>query len=181
MVLRVLQTGGGEACTNQCGWMRRTERCGWVCKAKRSSGLVERSGLAGQSRGLAGQSGGLAERERQRSFVEQQSFWVFPLQFPLPSTTTIDPCLCPSCRALQICRLQCHVVYSLVLFPPYYLMTWCETHTPCHLFLFPPYYLTMRRETHTPRHLFLFPSILSDNMAIYIPLEFIRSVLRYNL
>ena len=73
MVLRVLQTGGGEACTNQCGGMRETERCGWVRKAKRSSGLVERSGLVGWS-------GGLAERERQRSFAEQQSFWVFPLQ-----------------------------------------------------------------------------------------------------
>ena len=69
MVLRVLQTGGGEACTNQCGWMRETEWCGWVCKAKQSSGLAERSGLAGRS-------GGLAEWERQRSFVERQSFWV---------------------------------------------------------------------------------------------------------
>ena len=74
-----------------------------------------------------------------------------------------------------------HVVYSLVLFPPYYLTMWCETHTPRRLFLFPPYYLMMWHETHTPHHLFLFPSILSDNMAIYIPLEFIRSVLCYNL
>ena len=56
MVLRVLQTSGGEACTNQCGWMCETEQCGWVHKAKRSSGL--------------------AEWERQRSFVERQSFWV---------------------------------------------------------------------------------------------------------
>ena len=69
MVLRVLQTGGGEACTNQCGWMHETERCGWVRKAKRSSGSAERSGLAGRSRGLA-------ERKRQQSFVEWQSFWV---------------------------------------------------------------------------------------------------------
>ena len=69
MVLRVLQTGGGEACTNQCGWMRETEWCDWVHKAKWSSGLAERSGLAGRSRGLA-------ERERQQSFVEWQSFWV---------------------------------------------------------------------------------------------------------
>ena len=74
-----------------------------------------------------------------------------------------------------------HVVYSLVLFPPYYLTMWCETHTPHCLFLFPPYYLMIRHETHTLRHLFLFPSILSNNMAIYIPLEFIRSVLHYNL
>ena len=74
-----------------------------------------------------------------------------------------------------------HLVYSLVLFPPYYLTTWCETHTPRCLFLFPPYYLTTQCETHTPCHLFLFPSILSDDMAIYIPLEFIRSILRYNL
>ena len=80
MVLRVLQTGGGEACTNQCGWMRETERCGWVHKAKRSSGLAERSGLAGWSGGLAGRSEGLAEWERQQSFVEWQRFWVFPLQ-----------------------------------------------------------------------------------------------------
>ena len=79
MVLRVLQTGGGEACTNQCSWMRETERCGWVRKAKQS-GLAGRSGgLAGRSRGLAGRSGGLAEPERQQSFVERQSFWVFPL------------------------------------------------------------------------------------------------------
>ena len=83
MVLRVLQTSSGEACTNQCGWMRETEWCGWVHKAKRSSGLAERSGLAGRSgglvgrsRGLVGRSGGLAEQERQQSFVEQQSFWV---------------------------------------------------------------------------------------------------------
>ena len=75
----------------------------------------------------------------------------------------------------------CHVVYSLVLFPPYYLTTWCETHTPRRLFLFPPYYLMTWCETHTPRHLFLFSSILSDDMTIYIPLEFIRSVLHYNL
>ena len=67
--------------------MCKAEWCGWVCKAKRSSGLAERRGLAGQSGGLAGQSGGLAgqsgglvEQERQWSFVEQQSFWVFPLQ-----------------------------------------------------------------------------------------------------
>ena len=70
MVLRVLQTGSGEACTNPCGWMHETERCGWVRKAKQSSGL------AGQSGGLAGRSGGLAEWERQQSFVERQSFWV---------------------------------------------------------------------------------------------------------
>ena len=31
-------------CTNQCSWMHKAERC---------SGLVEWSGLAGQSRGLA--------------------------------------------------------------------------------------------------------------------------------
>ena len=117
MVLRVLQTGGGEACTNQCGWMRETERCGWVCKAKRSSGLAGRSGglaererqqsfveqqsfwvckakrssgLAKQSGGLAGQSGGLAEWGRQQNFVEWQSFWVFPLQLP-PFQNCIDP------------------------------------------------------------------------------------------
>ena len=83
MVLRILQTGGGEACRNQCGWMRETDQCGWVRKAKRSSGSAERSGLAGRSGGLAGRSGGLAgrsgglaERERQQSFVERQSFWV---------------------------------------------------------------------------------------------------------
>jgi len=35
-VPRVLRAGGGEACTNQCGWMRKAE---WS------------SGLAGQSRG----------------------------------------------------------------------------------------------------------------------------------
>ena len=70
MVLRVLQTGGGEACTNQCGWVR---------KAKQSSGSAERSGLAGRSGGLAG-------RGRQRSFVERQRFWVFPLQFHATSS-----------------------------------------------------------------------------------------------
>ena len=66
--------------------MRKAERCGWMRKEKRSSGLAERSGgSAGRSgglaerRGLAGRSGGLAERQRRRSFVEQQSFWVFPL------------------------------------------------------------------------------------------------------
>ena len=35
-------------------------------------------------------SGGLAERERRRSFVERQSFWVFPLQLP-PFQNCIDP------------------------------------------------------------------------------------------
>ena len=46
---------------------------------------------------------------------------------------------------------------------------------------FPPIYLTMWSATHTPHCLFLFLPILSDDMAIYIPLEFIRSVLCYNL
>ena len=59
MVLRVLQTGGGEACTNQCGWMRETEWCGWVHKAKRSSGSAERR-LGGSERRL-GRAGEAAE------------------------------------------------------------------------------------------------------------------------
>ena len=59
MVLRVLQTGGGEACTNQCGWMRETERCGWVRKAKRSSGLAERR--LGRSERRLGRAGEAAE------------------------------------------------------------------------------------------------------------------------
>ena len=63
--------------------MHEAEQCGWVRKAKWSSSLVERSGLAGQS-------GGLAERERWQSFVERQSFWVFPLQLP-PFQNCIDP------------------------------------------------------------------------------------------
>ena len=55
MVLRVLQTGGGEACTNQCDWMRETEQCSWVRKAKRSSGLAERRlGGAGEAAELCG-------------------------------------------------------------------------------------------------------------------------------
>ena len=81
--------------------MRKAEWCSWVCKAKQSSSLAERSGLAerrlggverlGRAEWLGGAERrlGRAERERQRSFMEQQSFWVFPLQLP-PFQNCID-------------------------------------------------------------------------------------------
>ena len=43
-----------------------------------------------QGRAVQRLGGGLAERQRQQSFVEQQSFWVFPLQLPL-FQNCIDP------------------------------------------------------------------------------------------
>ena len=58
-------------------------------KAEQCGSLAEWSGS------LAEQSGGLAERQRQRSFVERQSFWVFllqlhPVAFASKHTSTIE-------------------------------------------------------------------------------------------
>ena len=64
--------GVGEA-AELCG---AAELLGVQGKAEQRLG----GGLVGRSGGLAGRSGGLAERGRRWSFVEQQSFWVFPLQ-----------------------------------------------------------------------------------------------------
>ena len=116
MVLRVLQTGGGEACTNQCGWMRETERCSWVRKAKRS-------GLAGRSRGLAG-------RRRQRSFVERQRFWVFPLQ-PCRIFKALMgrlPCeaqtICSRCQGWALGLILCVLIvrFALCFSPDFWLL-----------------------------------------------------------
>ena len=65
----------------------------WLSGAERLGRAERRLGGAGEvaeQSGLAGQSGGLAERGRWRSFVERQSFWVFPLQLP-PFQNCIDP------------------------------------------------------------------------------------------
>ena len=131
-VPRVLRTGGGEACINQCGWMCKAERCGWTRKAERSGGLAGRSGgLAGRSGGLAersgsaGRSGGLAEQQRWRSFAEWRSFWVFPLHSSLVAFSTPLP-FSPTRRFLSTPSLSstssssspppCRLLHSGVVF-----------------------------------------------------------------
>ena len=52
-VLRVLRTGGEEACTNQCGWTCKAEQCGWMRKAERRLGGAERLGRAERRLGRA--------------------------------------------------------------------------------------------------------------------------------
>ena len=48
---RVLRTGGGEACTNQCSWMHKAEWCGGLAERL---GRVEWLGRAAEAAELCG-------------------------------------------------------------------------------------------------------------------------------